>query len=138
MLKSLITGDIKTFGKILKDFVKNSMSYFDPSGSQSEKVYHAFVLGMLLGLGDSYEVKSNRESGYGRYDVMVIPKDISKIGIVIEFKKVEENLEKAADAALKQIKDRDYRAELIERGIKNIIELGIAFEGKKVMVKLKI
>jgi len=139
MLKSLVTGDIKTFEKILKDFVKNSMSYFDTAGSESEKVYHAFVLGMLLGLGDNYEVKSNRESGYGRYDVMVIPKDISKIGIVIEFKKVdeddEEDLEKAADAALKQIKDRDYKSELIEKGIKDIIELGIAFEGKKVLVK---
>ncbi|OBR95012.1 putative AAA-ATPase [Clostridium ragsdalei P11] len=139
MLKSLVTGDIKTFGKILKDFVKNSMSYFDAAGSESEKVYHAFVLGMLLGLGDNYEVKSNRESGYGRYDVMVIPKDISKIGIVIEFKKVdeddEEDLEKAADSALKQIRDKDYKSELIEKDIKNIIELGIAFEGKKVLVK---
>lgn len=137
MLKSLVIGDIKTFGKILKDFVKNSMSYFDTSGSESEKVYHAFVLGMLLGLGDNYEVKSNRESGYGRYDVMVIPKNISKIGIVIEFKKVDEdeNLEKAADVALKQIKDRDYKSELIEKDIKNIIELGIAFEGKKVLVR---
>ena len=139
MLKSLVTGDIKTFGKILKNFVENSMSYFDAAGSESEKVYHAFVLGMLLGLGDNYEVKSNRESGYGRYDVMVIPKNISKIGIVIEFKKVdeddEEDLEKAADAALKQIKDKDYKSELIEKGIKNIIELGIAFEGKKVLVK---
>lgn len=86
MLKSLINGDIKTFGKILKFFVKNSMSYFDAGGSESEKVYHAFVLGILLGLGDNYEVKSNRESVYGRYDVMVIPKDIGKIGIIIEFK----------------------------------------------------
>ncbi|KZL94081.1 PD-(D/E)XK nuclease domain-containing protein [Clostridium magnum] len=115
------------------------MSYFDPAGSQSEKVYHAFVLGMLLGLGDNYEVKSNRESGYGRYDVSVIPKATSKIGIVMEFKKVdedeEEDLEKAADAALEQIKERDYRAELIERGVENIIELGIAFEGKRVLVK---
>jgi hypothetical protein len=138
MLKSLVTGDIKTFGKILKLFVKNSMSYFDATGSESEKVYHAFVLGMLLGLGDNYEVKSNRESGYGRYDVMVIPKDASKIGIIIEFKKVDEeddeDLEKAVDAALQQVKDKDYKSELIERGVKNIIQLGIAFQGKKVLV----
>jgi hypothetical protein len=139
MLKSLVTGDIKTFGKILKLFIKNSMSYFDATGSESEKVYHAFVLGMLLGLGDNYEIKSNRESGYGRYDVMVIPKDISKTGIIIEFKKVdeddEEDLEKAVDAALEQIKDKDYKSELTERGFKNVIQLGIAFQGKKVLVK---
>lgn len=137
MLKCLVSGDIKTFSKIFREMVLNSVSYFDISGKESEKVYHSFVLGMLVGLSDDYEVKSNRESGYGRYDVMVIPRDISKKGIIIEFKKVDEDedLEKAVDNALKQIEERRYKQELIDRGITDIIELGIAFEGKNALVK---
>ncbi|MCH5136912.1 AAA family ATPase [Clostridiaceae bacterium UIB06] len=138
MLESLIRGDIKTFGKILKDFVLSSVSYFDVGGRESEKVYHAFVLGMLVALSEDYEVKSNRESGYGRYDVMIIPRDINKIGIIMEFKKVDrdegEDLKKAAEEGLKQIEEKQYKQELIARGIKNIIEVGIAFEGKDVML----
>ncbi|SHH53957.1 PD-(D/E)XK nuclease domain-containing protein, partial [Tepidibacter thalassicus] len=137
MLKSLINGDIKTFGKILKEFVLNSISYFD-TAKESEKVYHAFVLGMLVALCDDYQVKSNRESGYGRYDVALIPRDKSKLGIIIEFKKVDkddkETLDIAAKNALKQIKEKNYKQELLDIGIKNIIELGIAFEGKEVLV----
>jgi len=106
---------------------------------KSEKVYHSFVLGMLVALSDDYEVRSNRESGYGRYDVMVIPRDLSKKGIIIEFKKVDEDedLEAAAKSALKQIEEKQYRQELVDRGVKDIIELGIAFEGKVVLVKQK-
>ena len=61
-----------------EEFVINNLSYFDVSGKEPEKVYHAFVLGMLISLSNTHEVKSNKESGYGRYDVMIIPKDISK------------------------------------------------------------
>ncbi|KYH32220.1 putative AAA-ATPase [Clostridium tepidiprofundi DSM 19306] len=138
MLKSLVSGDIKIFSKIFREFVLNSVSYFDVSGKESEKVYHSFVLGILIALSDDYEVKSNKESGYGRYDIMIIPRDINKKGIILEFKKVDEDdketLEKAAKNALKQIEDRNYKQELIDRGIKDIIKLGIAFEGKKVFI----
>ena len=65
------------------------MSYFDPIGKEPEKVYHAFVLDLLLQLSDQYQVKSNRESGYGQYDIMIITKSHAKNGIIIEFKKVE-------------------------------------------------
>ncbi|GAA0741923.1 AAA family ATPase [Clostridium oceanicum] len=139
MLKSLVSGDIKLFSKIFKNFVINSVSYFDISGKESEKVYHSFVLGMLVALSDSYRVKSNRESGFGRYDIMIIPRDKTKLAVIIEFKKVnnirKESLEEAVEKALTQIKDRNYKAELLDRGIKDIIELGIAFEGKKVLIK---
>jgi hypothetical protein len=139
MLKSLITGDIKTFGKLLKLFVLKSISYFDVGGYEGEKVYHAFVLGMLISLNDSHEVISNRESGYGRYDVMIIPKDISRLGIVIEFKKLdpddEETLEETADMALKQIKEKKYATALEARGVKNIKEIGIVFKGKELYIK---
>ncbi|GAA0179028.1 hypothetical protein SH2C18_19800 [Clostridium sediminicola] len=139
MLKSLVNGDIKVFSRILREYVLNSVSYFDTGKNESEKFYHAFVLGLLVSLSNEYRVKSNRESGYGRYDIMIIPKDKSKIGIIIEFKKVDdydnETLEIATDEALKQIKEKKYKQELLDLGIENIIELGIAFEGKEVFVK---
>ena len=94
MLKALISGDIESFEEIFKDYARNSLSYFDVSGDQSEKVYHAFVLGMLIALSNNYEVLSNRESGYGRYDVCIIPRDTSKLGIIIEFKRVMQSSDK--------------------------------------------
>jgi hypothetical protein len=137
MLNSLIKGDIETFDYIFADYVSKSFSYFD-IGDESENFYHAFVLGILVALSDDYRVKSNRESGYGRYDIMIIPKDVKKNGIIIEFKKVnkrkKETLNTAAENALDQIKCKNYKQELIELGVKNIIELGIAFEGKEVLV----
>ncbi|TDP92759.1 PD-(D/E)XK nuclease superfamily protein [Halanaerobium saccharolyticum] len=137
MLTALITGNIEEFSLIFKDFVLSSMSSFDPAGNEAEKVYHAFVLGLLLNLNDNYEINSNRESGYGRYDIMVIPNKKDKLGIIIEFKKVadNENLDKAVKAALKQIEERKYQQELKKRGIKNVIHLGIAFSGKNVKIK---
>ena len=139
MINSLINGDIKIFGKLLKQFVIRSISYFDVGGYEGEKVYHAFVLGMLISLNDTHEVLSNRESGYGRYDVMIIPRDISKLGIVIEFKKLDtdddETLMETAEEALKQIKDKKYSITLENRGIKNIKEIGIVFKGKDIHIK---
>jgi len=141
MINSLLTGDIKIFGKLLRQFVLKSISYFDVGGYEGEKVYHAFVLGMLISLNDTHEVLSNRESGYGRYDVMVIPKDVSKFGIVIEFKKLDpddvETLEETADAALKQISDKKYTTTLESRGIENIKEIAIVFKGKEIYIKEK-
>ncbi|AKA67821.1 AAA family ATPase [Clostridium scatologenes] len=137
MLNSLTNGDIENFEDIFADYVVKSFSYFD-IGDESENFYHAFVLGILVALNNKYRVKSNRESGYGRYDIMIIPKDIGKNGIIIEFKKVnkrrKETLNTAAENALAQIKTMNYRQELIELRVKNIIELGIAFEGKDVFV----
>ena len=139
MISSLITGDIKIFGKLLRQFVLKSISYFDVGGYEGEKVYHAFVLGMLISLNDTHEVLSNRESGYGRYDVMIIPTDASKLGIVIEFKKLdpddEETLEETADTALKQISDKKYTTTLVSRGITNIKEIAIVFKGKEIYIK---
>ena len=139
MLKALVSGDIKTFQKIFRAYVVNSISYFDVGASESEKVYHAFVLGMLVALSDSYEVLSNRESGYGRYDVCIIPRDISKLGVIIEFKKLDEfdteTVEELAEEALKQIEDKNYAASLESRGIKEILKLAIVFKGKEVFIK---
>jgi hypothetical protein len=138
MLNMLITGEIEIFSGVFKQFVINNLSYFDISGTEPERVYHAFVLGMLISLSDKYEVKSNKESGYGRYDVMLIPKDISKIGIVIEFKKIDDflktTIEEGSKAALKQIEDLKYSQELVSLGIKNIIKLAIVFKGKEIEI----
>ncbi|SFD26762.1 PD-(D/E)XK nuclease superfamily protein [Clostridium uliginosum] len=141
MLDALINGDIENFGYIFKEFVINNLSYFDISGKEPEKIYHAFVLGMLISLSDNYEVKSNKESGYGRYDVMIIPKNNLKNGIIIEFKKInefsKETIEEGISKALKQIEDKKYETELLNKGIKNIIKLAIVFKGKNVEVTQK-
>ena len=83
-------------------------------------------------------MKSNKESGYGRYDVMIIPKDASKLGIIIEFKKIDDFMDKTIEAAtkeaLEQIEEKNYQAELLERNVNNILKLAIVFKGKEVKV----
>ena len=138
LLDALSRGDTKMFISLFMRFVDESFSFFDTGEKKAEDFYHGFTLGMLAGLASTHEVRSNRESGYGRYDVMVIPKDTKKTGYIFEFKKVDtekkETLKKAADSALKQIQERDYAREMRSRGISVIAQLGIAFEGKKVCV----
>ena len=138
MLNALTEGNIKRFEKMLKMVVLSVFSYHD-FGNEPEKVYHALVAGLLIWITDTHEIKSNRESGYGRYDIMIIPRDPLKIGYVIEFKSVEsdenETVESAIDSALAQIKAKKYECELVERGIKQIKKLAIVFSGKEVVVK---
>ncbi|KRQ87804.1 putative AAA-ATPase [Caloramator mitchellensis] len=140
MIKSLLKKDIETFEEILSDYVFKSASYFDIE-RESEKFYHALVLGMLIATEEYYHIKSNRESGLGRYDIMMIPKESTNPGIIIEFKKVNtrknETLETAAQNALTQIENQKYRQELVDLGIKEIIEMAVVFEGKEVLVKIK-
>jgi hypothetical protein len=139
LLQSLTSGDVNTFSQIFQEFLLSSFSAFDIAADAPEKIYHAFVLGMLLGLKDRYEIKSNRESGYGRYDVMLIPKNPKDLGIVMEFKKVgpfeKTDLETAVASALKQIEDKQYSQELIDRGVTRILHLGLAFEGKRALIR---
>lgn len=138
MLNMLTSGEIEIFAGLFQQFVISNLSYFDVSGTEPERVYHAFVLGMLISLSEKYEVKSNKESGYGRYDVMLIPKDKSKIGIIMEFKKIDDflktTIEEGTIAALKQIEDMKYSQELIDRYVKNIIKLAIVFKGKEIKI----
>jgi len=138
MLKALIAGDIKLFEKMLKMIVLAVFSYHD-FGGEPEKVYHALVAGLLIWISNTHEIKSNRESGYGRYDIMIIPKNTTQTGYVIEFKSVDkddnETVESAIETALAQIEAKKYETELVERGIKHIKKLAIAFSGKEVFVK---
>ena len=107
---------------------------------QSSRFYHGFVLGLIVELSDSYEVKSNRESGFGRYDVMIVPQDKSSVAMVLEFKvhepDEEKTLEETVASSLAQIEEKKYDAELINAGVKkeNIRHYGFAFEGKKVLI----
>lgn len=137
MLEAMLQGDIGTFEDIFADFVWKTFSMFDTGGDEPEKVYHAFVLGLLVSLDDTYEVKSNRESGYGRYDVMLFPKETGRPGVVIEFKKAQrgETLEEAAASARRQIEEKRYASELELRGVRDIVNLAIAFSGKQVKVE---
>ena len=137
--ENVVMADIEVFQEIFSDYVLKSLSYFDISEKEGEKVYHAFVLGMLVSLNDEYEVLSNRESGYGRYDVCIIPKDSNKLGIILEFKKLALNsaktMDMVAEEALLQIKDKKYAITLENRGITNILKLAIMFKGKEIFIK---
>lgn len=139
MLRALIDGDVRLFEKMLRKVVLAVFSYHD-FGDEPEKVYHALVAGLLIWISNTHEIKSNRESGYGRYDIMILPlTDIRQTGYVIEFKTVDkednETVDTAVEAALAQIEEKKYETELIERGIRNIKKLAVVFSGKDVHVK---
>ncbi len=138
ILDFLLKQQLEDFAEAFEQFVEQSFSYFDVTGQAAESFYHAFVLGMLVQLQQTHQIKSNRESGFGRYDVCLIPNDTNKPAFVFEFKKVshrrQETLQSACDAALKQIDEKNYVAELQARGIQIVHSLAIAFEGKKALV----
>ncbi len=138
MLAAFTNGDTPRFELLLREMVAQIFSCHN-LGKESEKVYHAFVIGLLVWLGNRYEIKSDRESGYGRYDVMLIPRDLQAAGIIIEFKKINaahrETKERALAKAFQQIEEKNYAAELQQRGIQHIRKLAIAFKGKQVWVK---
>ncbi|WP_027132367.1 AAA family ATPase [Fusobacterium necrophorum] len=135
MIKELKKENLLGFERKLQSILSHSMSYYD--GSMQEKYYHNLVLGMLLSLTKEYHVRSNQESGYGRYDLLLEPKRKENTAYLFEFKvaKREEDLEKKAEEAITQMEENHYDVELRERGIDKFLLLGIAFCGKKVKVK---
>jgi hypothetical protein len=139
MYKALIDGNIDEFELILNDFVITTLSYFDAKGKEPEAVYLGFIAGMLIGLGPEYQVKTNRESGYGRYDVLVLPQDKNKQAIIMELKSVNKtkhkDFNKSIQEALKQLKDKAYAKEIKAMGYNNILELAIVSDGKEVRVE---
>jgi len=139
MLQALVSGDVRTFEVILNEFVIRMLSYHDTCSQEVERVYQAFVLGTMINLEGEYEVRSNRESGYGRSDTLIIPKDITKAGVVLEYKVIDklynESVEEALEAALKQIEEKKYEEEIKSRGVKEVYKIGIVFDGKRVWVK---
>ena len=144
-VEALLMGNVKAMNEYMNDVALNTFSYFDTgkntSRQQPERFYHGFVLGLIVDLKDKYVVTSNRESGFGRYDVMLEPKDVKKdTAFILEFKvrdsDEEETLSDTVAAAHAQIKEKQYEAALIAKGIpaEHIRTYGFAFEGKKVLI----
>jgi len=132
---SLLKGDLAGFETLLQALVLEIMSFHDTGEKRAEGVYHAFVLGLLAHLRNRYQIRSNRESGLGRYDIMLIPENKQDTGIILEFKSVAANRrEHAGREALDQIRDLDYARELKAQGFARVLEVGIAFAGKQVVV----
>ena len=147
-IKALISGDIESMNEYMNDVALRTFSSFDTGKHTSEKkapenFFHGFVLGLMVDQSENYIITSNRESGFGRYDIMLEPKDKQTQkypGIAIEFKVInprkENSLEETVEAALKQIEEKNYDAELINRGVKeeNIHHYGFAFKSKEVLI----
>ena len=146
--KALILGDVDAMNQYMNDIALETFSSFDVAGRENSRVrpenfYHGFVLGLMVEKRDDYIIKSNKESGFGRYDVMMIPRNV-KIGnlpaMILEFKVMNSNkektLEETVSSALAQIEEKKYDTELINAGVKkeNIRHYGFAFEGKKVLI----
>ena len=138
LIRSLEEGNVKELEETLEEILVSSVSYFDLK-KESEKFYHVFMIGLVASLQERYYIKSNRESGEGRYDLSLEPKDRRKTGLLLEFKvaKSEEELEKKAKEALEQVETKQYATEMKEREIVNILGLGIAFYRKKVKIVQK-
>ena len=135
ILKDLVELNLSEFEKKFRVLAREMFSYMDVGENTAENFYHAFVLGMLVGLRDTYYVNSNRESGFGRYDIMLEPHDKNGNSFIIGFKvadEIDENtIEETIANAKKQIEEKNYESNLRERGFTNITKMVFAFKGKE-------
>ena len=138
--QALVSGRVEQFAALLQELVLTMLSFHDTekgAGLTPEAVYQAFVLGLLADLGHAYVIRSNREAGLGRADILMAPRDTSQHGVIMEFKSWEEGraAEEQLDSALAQIEEKRYAAELAAEGLEQILKLGIVFDGKELHVK---
>jgi flavin-binding protein dodecin len=138
-LENLKKGRVKDFSKFFSDFIKNVCSYYDFADKEPERVYHALVLGMMVQMQSEYRITSNRESGYGRYDIILHPLKKELPAYVFEFKKFdsedESTIQDTLDAAMEQMKELKYASVLEQEGHENITHIAIAFKGKEVKMR---
>ena len=139
--KALLLGDVEAMNEYMNRVSSDMFSYFDTTTrTEPERFYHGFVLGLMVSLSDRYVITSNRESGFGRYDIMLEPKNKAEVAIIIEFKvfniRRDKTIEDTVQTALQQIEDKNYEADLIARGVpkENIRKYGFAFQGKEVCI----
>ncbi|WP_438000181.1 AAA family ATPase [Sorangium sp. So ce185] len=137
LLRALLAGDAPSLEALLERLLVTVMSYQDPAGREPEKLYHGFILGLLVQLEGDYDVRSNRESGLGRADVLVRPRTPGRPGVVLELKVPQrgETPEQALLAAARQVRDRRYAAELIAAGAAPVHALVAVFDGKRAWVR---
>lgn len=135
LIESLLDNEIGEFEEDLQDILLKYMSFYDVA--KIEKIYHCFILGLMIHLEGKYEISSNKESGLGRYDIAIKPINKNLRGFILEFKVAdsEETLEVKANEALKQIEDKKYYIDFEKNGIKNITFLGMAFYKKLLKIK---
>ena len=135
ILKDLVELKLDEFQKKFRVLTREMFSYMDVGENTAENFYHAFVLGMLVGLRDTYYVNSNRESGFGRYDIMLEPHNKNGNSFIMEFKVADsfedESIEEVLESAKKQIEEKRYESNLRERGFNNITKIVFAFKGKE-------
>jgi hypothetical protein len=140
LLQALVHGHEDTFSRLFSQLAQNVLSFHDVHPENAESFYHAFVTGLVVNLSGTHHVRSNRESGFGRYDVMLEPKDPqSHAGVVMEFKVLgsKESFDSALESAHAQIADKRYTAELESRGCTRVLCWALAFQGKDVKVSLR-
>ena len=143
-IKALLADDIRAMNVYMNKVALTTFSYFDtgnrPSGAEPERFYHGFVLGLMVEMADRYILTSNRESGFGRYDVMLEPRDLKDDGIILEFKVRDPDNEKeltdTVKAALDQIHQKKYETMLEEKGVprEKIRKYGFGFCGRQVLI----
>lgn len=137
LFDALFSGQERDFEDRLQQILLRFASTYDTANKES--FYHGFMLGIsALFLDKQYIVESNKESGYGRFDIAIFPKDTQKAGVILEFKAADRtaSLEKQADEALRQIQDRQYEVEFAKQEIASVWKYGVAFCGKQVCVKM--